>query len=139
MKDSKEMVTQFESDFFKAYQRTVRSLGEKARRMSRTAIIERTIFSQADSYYVEPETVLRQLAYFGANGRFNTKRRCISEKYYDIMRRYNELQVLRRGEKAIDIAAEVVYSPAPRFYINTKSAFYIYYRALKKNRGAKVL
>jgi hypothetical protein len=139
MEDSSKTITQFESDFFKAYQRTVCSLGEKARRMPRKTLIERTIFSQAESYYVEPETALRQLAYFCANGRFNTKRRCISEKYYDIMRKYNELQVLRRGEKPIDIAAEVVYSPAPRFYINTKSAFYIYYRALKKNRGAKVV
>lgn len=132
-------MTEFESDFFRAYQRTVRSLGDKARRMSRTAIIERTIFSPAESFYVEPETILRQLSYYSEKGRFNAKRRCISEKYYDILRLYEKLSVLHRGEKAIDIAAAVAYGAAPRFYISTKAAFYVYYRALKKERDAKKL
>lgn len=133
-----EPISEFEMDFYRAYERVLHSLGKDACKMSRKSIIERTILSPAETYYTNAEAVLRQLSYYSKYGRFNVKRRCVAEKYYDIMRKYKQLLPSRSGMKAIDIANEVALSQAPRFYINTKSAFYIYYRVLKKKCNGKV-
>ena len=61
-------LTEFEKDFFRAYERTVRSFGKDACRMSRHSIIERTILSPAETFYTNAESVFRQMSYFKKHG-----------------------------------------------------------------------
>ena len=121
-------------DLFSAYERVLKQLGREACFKSRLEILVMAVNSPAKQFYVSTEEASRRVSQM-INGRDTGIRSVYRRKMYEeITKRFLELRSrfpnigLRQGVE------EVIYQPAPSFYLNPSSAKVIFHHIFRKKR-----
>lgn len=118
-----------DKDFLDSYTNVIKRYGKKAPYIKRDDLLLETILSPAKRFYVSEEQALRTISKI-LKGQSVVFKNILKKKMYDeILRRVME-KWDRDKEPLIYLLCRIINEPAPRFYINLKSARILYYKLL---------
>ena len=129
-----KMSEELRNDFFDAYEKIKKEIGENAKYMTNKSLLEKAIHTKAKSFYITPESAIKKINYYIKNGDFGYKHKVYDDKMKKIMDLYYEIAKKTRFSKRLDIMNEVVNSEAPDFYITICYAKTIYYEKINSNK-----
>lgn len=115
------------ADILKSYERVIKSLGEKARYMSKESLVDIAFKSKAPRFYVSYEYA-RRIIWEKLNGIESARRKLIKEMHDELFRRYKDLNKIQGSYLILN---DIIRSEAPSFYLKKGHFRNIIYKQLK--------
>lgn len=122
-----------DKDFLETYKSVISEHGKMARFLGKQQLIEETINHQAKRYYISYEQCSRIIMKLINRKPVIFKNQIKKEMYYSILNELNKKK--QESNKPLGILlGQIIYSPAPRFYLSVKSASILFYSLLKNKQ-----
>lgn len=120
-------------DFLDSYTSVIKRHGKEAPYIKRDDLLLEAILSPAKRFYVSEEQALRTISKM-LKGQTVVFKNNLKKKMYDeLLKRVRE-KWDQDKEPLIYFLCKIIYEPAPRFYINLKSARILYYKLLTRKK-----
>ena len=129
-----------ERDFLKAYKRVLNDFGNTVIPLSQRELVARVIYGGAPRFYITYEMARRNVSGILRGMPYECKNKLKREMYNDIARLTVEYRARhKRYRDDFNSALMAVLSeyPAPRFYLNEKSAYNMLCTLLRRQRKEK--
>lgn len=120
-----------DTDFMNTYSAVLENYGKKAPYIKKELLIRETISRPTKRFYVSPEQALRIISQL-LRGKEVIFKSTEKEKMY----RTILSEVEKRLPSALPLShlvTEIIYTPAPCFYITLESASILYYKLIKQS------
>lgn len=121
-----------DEDFMNVYAEVVHGYGKKAPYIKKEALLAEAILSRAKRFYVSPEQAQRIVSRLLRGKTVVFKNDLKKEMYLTILERVKLLSQKEPDVPLSRIISDVIYMPAPRFYITVESASILFYQLLKR-------
>lgn len=119
-----------DKDFLEAYERMLKEFGRDAPYVCRRSIIREALKRKAKRFYVSYEQCYRNISRMVAGKEVVIRSFWKRIMYEDILEAVKKK--MSEGMRLDDAVMNVVYSPAPRFYIDEDTAVLLLYRLVKQ-------
>ncbi len=119
-------------DLLECYNTTLKQIGSQIRVMSRNEIFELISCQPATQFYVSEREAKEKvsLIHRGLDPELSNPLRL--KMYHEIYRRALEIQAQQPHRRLLAIVSEVIYTPAPCFYLTASSIEIIYNRLMRE-------
>jgi hypothetical protein len=114
---TRDLTNERKKDIREAYKKTVASLGEASKYMSKSGLITMTINSPAKRFYVDDIECKKIIVRAHRGFEIALKSKNKRAMYEEILRRF-EIKIKETPKRSIyEIIDEIIYSEAPCFYV----------------------